>query len=245
MLWHHNKLCFFLSGAWQGEVFPPLHSPRIHPQAQDDRLCAKCLRLLCVADRTSCPPGSPQEWDRRAAPGGAGRICASRCGQSAPEPLKWGQQSRTSWWGRLASQTMDGKSRRNWKTVAQIWGARGIWEERECRVDRGREVAQGRTGWDNVETTLCLGATLLPEPPCEKKTESPASCSPQPEQHVLAVCCGGETQDLCTQEKPHSLTLHWTLTLSEVQLHILEVLSAILIANLGNFMLFWVLGNSA
>lgn len=56
--------------------------------------------------------------------------------------------------------------------MAQIWGARGIWEERECRVDRGREVAQGRTGWDNVETTLCLGATLLPGLLVKKKQKA-------------------------------------------------------------------------
>lgn len=121
MLWHHNELCSSLSGAQWGEVFPPLRSPHIHPQAQDDRLHAKYLGLLCTAEGTSCPPGSPRQWDRRTAPGGAGRLLASPCGllQPAPEPLRWGKQGQGIL-ERRAGGKQESRERKRWR--GEGWG---------------------------------------------------------------------------------------------------------------------------
>ena len=170
MLWHHNKLCIFLSGAQWGEVFPPFPSPRVHPQAQDDRLCAKYLRLLCTAEGTSCPPGSPQQWDRRAAPGRSGRLLASPCGllQPAPEPLRWGKQGQgilERWAGGKQENREEGGE----KAVGLGWaGIKGCFTPRPVALFLGT-IACG-----------CIAAEMAPGAGQDRAAWKPLSSVGQP-----------------------------------------------------------------
>lgn len=136
MLWHHNKLVFFLRGAQWGEVFSPLHSPCIHPQAQDYRLCAKYLRLLCAAEGTSCLAGRPQQHDRRTAPGGAGSF-----------PLPLGSSSLPhSHVGRASQRGEPGERRRERRGKAErkrLWS----WVKKEWKTDLTLDQSCFSCGW--------------------------------------------------------------------------------------------------